>query len=212
MVYIIQEEDELAHFGVKGMKWGVRKERPSGADPTAEAKSAHRKEVAKKVAIGTGILVVAAGAAYATYAMSKHGSLPIDSLSKSATTTGKSAIDKVLSDPTDIIHSSRGRELGYRFVKQGGLKDALHEYESAGFTGSEGGDVFRRYGAHAEKIAARFTDPEGRKDQSGRPILHEVIVPSSMTDGINSLEDIRQKIWPLLKTEYDAVYNTKVIR
>lgn len=63
---VIQETDYLAHYGVKGMRWGVRKEyepkgRKKGSSTTVtsekkqltpEEKKARNKAIAKKVAIG----------------------------------------------------------------------------------------------------------------------------------------------------------------
>ena len=51
-------EDELSHFGVKGMKWGKRKARGSGM-------SDRTKRNLKRAAIGIGGAAALAGAAYA---------------------------------------------------------------------------------------------------------------------------------------------------
>lgn len=67
---IIQETDYLAHYGVKGMRWGVRKEyEPKGRKKasstpvisekkqlTSEEKKARNKAIAKKVAIGAAVV------------------------------------------------------------------------------------------------------------------------------------------------------------
>ncbi len=56
------------------------------------------------------------------------------------------------------------------FLSRGGLTDPLKEYEKAGFD-TLANNSFSRYGDRFEKIAARFDDPEGRRDFSGRPIF-----------------------------------------
>lgn len=68
-IFFIDEDEVLAHFGVKGMKWGVRKQRPSGgAGPSKKRKGLSRKQ---KAAIA-GILGTAA-AAGAGYYLHKSG-------------------------------------------------------------------------------------------------------------------------------------------
>ena len=68
-IFFIDDDEVLAHFGVKGMKWGVRKQRPSGgAGPSKKRKGLSRKQ---KAAIA-GVLGTAA-AAGAGYYLHKSG-------------------------------------------------------------------------------------------------------------------------------------------
>lgn len=60
---IVDEEEFLDHHGIKGMKWGVRKEGSSG-------KTDHSKRN-KRIAIGVGVV----GAAAATALLARHGHL-----------------------------------------------------------------------------------------------------------------------------------------
>ena len=69
-LFFIDEDEVLAHHGVKGMKWGVRKQRAAsgGAGPTKKRKGLSRKQ---KAAIA-GVLGTAA-AAGAGYYLHKSG-------------------------------------------------------------------------------------------------------------------------------------------
>lgn len=207
--------EALEHFGVKGMKWGVRKADDSMGDraPTQKTdaeKTAARKATAKKVAIGTGVLIAAAGAAFVAYKLHQNGSLSLSSVkkaTKATTPATKSAVKKVVQEPVDIIHASRGKNHGFMFLRQGGLSSTLGEYDRAGFSSTEAREFFKRYGTNNEKVAARFPDPLGRKDFAGRTIPHEVIVPASMSHGIHNIQDVIEKIWPHLKLAHDALYD-----
>lgn len=65
-------DDVLEHFGVKGMRWGVRRKRGS----TSSGKKSHLK---RNLAIG-GVLAV--GAAAAAVALSSRGSAPVASVAR----------------------------------------------------------------------------------------------------------------------------------
>lgn len=68
-IFFIDEDEVLAHHGVKGMRWGVRKQRPSGgAGPSKKRRGLSRKQ---KAAIA-GVLGAAA-AAGAGYYLHKSG-------------------------------------------------------------------------------------------------------------------------------------------
>lgn len=194
-------DETLKHFGVKGMKWGVRKERTS----------AEKRAIAKKVAIGTGALLVAAGTAAVVYQLKKNN-VSVNDVGKLAE-TGKKAAESILKEQVDIIHTSRGKNKGFLFLKNGGLPDPLSTWENAfGADGKDagGGNFFKVLGDG--KIAAAFHDPDGRTDAATRKIIHNVIVPRSMTDGIENLDDVKTKIWPLLKDAYDTFYESSTIR
>lgn len=60
----------LAHHGVKGMKWGVRKDR--SAYRSDDERRQRRRTIAKRIAIGTGIAAGVAGAGLGAYAIGKH--------------------------------------------------------------------------------------------------------------------------------------------
>ena len=52
------------------------------------------------------------------------------------------------------------------------------------------------------RVAATFADPKGRKDFAGRTIPHQVVIPASMANGINSVDDVVNKVWPTLEQSY----------
>lgn len=74
----MSDNHTLEHHGIKGMRWGVRKR--NSASSSSENKSS-KKSVAKKVAIGTGVVALTVGAGAAVYVLNKHGKLPIKQIS-----------------------------------------------------------------------------------------------------------------------------------
>ena len=208
---MMDEAESLYHYGVKGMRWGKRKATEE-SEPKTKRTPEERRQLAKKVAIGAGILAAVAATAYVGYQLSTNGKVSVRDIAKTSTDTKKKAEDfaKKFMEPDDFILSTRSRDHGHTFLKKGGLPDAMYEYERAGFghgRANEHGEFFSRYGQNSEKVAARFTDPEGLKDRASRPIFHEVVVPKSMASQISSLDDVREKVWPLLKDEYRRFYD-----
>lgn len=79
-------DETLEHFGVKGMRWGVRRNSSSSGDSHANLK--------RNVKIAGGVAAGVAGAAAAAYLLNKHGSLPTHSVAKlSASHQGKQAVE-----------------------------------------------------------------------------------------------------------------------
>jgi len=73
------EEDDLAHFGVKGMRWGVRKADTSGGTQQKSGMSTK-----KKVLIGTAVV---AGVAATAAILARSGSVSVPTVRSSAQTS-----------------------------------------------------------------------------------------------------------------------------
>ena len=92
--------EELVHFGVKGMKWGVRNKvvgssgykglskatqknvaRTRGSQRVAQKTARTIQRNKKKIAIGVGTGMLVAGTVTAAYILHKNGKLPVNPLS-----------------------------------------------------------------------------------------------------------------------------------
>jgi hypothetical protein len=114
----------------------------------------------------------------------------------------------MISRPTEenatFIWATRGRTWGFRFLNSGGLPDPLRVYEDTFSKVGDQPDAWRRVG---DKVALRFPDPDGRRDAAGRVIPHDFVLFGRWADGINSLEDGRQRIWHEVAEEFESVWN-----
>lgn len=73
MMYRIVHPDELNHHGVKGMKWGVRKEHPSSQYTKRSSKESNKQwSTKKKVLVGTALVAGTLLSAYGGYKLHKH--------------------------------------------------------------------------------------------------------------------------------------------
>jgi hypothetical protein len=202
--------DDLIHFGVKGMRWGVIRDKTSDASSRIKNKvSSLDKKKLKKAAIITGSVLAAAaitaGTIYATKQLrGPPGGLNVSDISG---TTGEAFVKKVFQEPTDIIHATRARTKGFEFRKKGGLPDAFVEWQKND-DGSSLGAAFKRYGDRSEKVVGTFLDPLGRKDQAGRVIPHTVILPEHLAKGVHNADDLFNKAWPLIKDDFEKFYDS----
>lgn len=102
-----------------------------------------------------------------------------------------------------VIWATRGRSWGFRFLLDGGFGDPLATYEQA-FAGTDGqSTVFRRVGAN---VVIRFPDPEGRRDEAGRVIPHDIVVLPPDAAKIDSLADAFSLVWPSLAAIYEGLW------
>lgn len=196
-------DDVLEHFGIKGMRWGVR----NSSDSSAQKNESDDWSKKKKAAVVLGSVALAATIAVGALYAKNHMDVSLKDISSpsSVTTNLAKALAK---EPVAMMHSSRGKNRGYAFLRDGGMKTPNEEFLRAGLDKANVG-FFRRYGDQGEKVAARFSDPEGRKDFSGRLIGHDVILPKSMSIGINNADDAARIAWPLIKPMFDAFYRSE---
>ena len=104
-----------------------------------------------------------------------------------------------------FIWATRGYSWGFRFLRCGGLEDPLFEYEAAFSTLEDQTEGWRRIGS---KVAVRFPDPLGRRDAAGRIIPHDFVLFEPLADEVESLEDGRRRIWPLVAEEFAKTWRS----
>ena len=79
----MSREEALAHFVVRGMRWGVRNETVYSPKESSQKPRMSKK---KKVAIGVSVAALTAGAAAAVVVLNKNGDLPVSQIFKEAGT------------------------------------------------------------------------------------------------------------------------------
>lgn len=193
---------ELVHYGVKGMRWGVRNENESSSQSgnirKLPSSSEQRKARAKKIAIGVGALTAIAGAGFVAYKLNQSGAIKLSSLKKSPKAT--KVVEKIVSEQTDILHASRGKNTGFRFYKTGGFPNPIGQLETVFGADKFEDGMFEQLADG--RVATSFLDPKGRKDFSGRVIPHQVIIPKTLAAGLKGLDDVMNEIWPLIESNY----------
>lgn len=100
-----------------------------------------------------------------------------------------------------FIWSTRGRDWGFRFLKNGGEADPLIKFESVMDVAGPENPTCVRVG---ECVGLRFSDPENRTDSAGRLISHEFVLWGDLADRVDSVEDGLAVVWPLVKDQYGA--------
>jgi len=101
--------------------------------------------------------------------------------------------------PQRLVWATRGRTWGFRFLRDGGEVDPLPVYERA-FAGA--GNETTIWLPRGDLAALRFPDPLGRTDRAGRTIPHEFVVYRPLRDAIDSVDDGRRLVWPLVADEF----------
>lgn len=201
----------LEHHGVKGMHWGVRKDRSSGEGSSAPPDHSKRNKALRIAGGVAAVALVAAGTAY----LIKHPEL----LSKAANsltdeknvTAGKKFAEehvKPKNELTGVAHLTGAGYLADRSHRIGGLTDVFGETKNAGMRNAYGEKTmepgqFKRYGENLEKVAVSFHDHQGRKDFAGRPIIHDILLPKQHAEGITDFESAKSKAWSLVKDSYN---------
>ena len=104
-----------------------------------------------------------------------------------------------------IIWATRGHDWGFRFLRDAGYADPLPAYEAAFASAGTEPTTFARSG---DALAVRFPDPLGRKDSAGRVIPHEFVIYPPLADEIDSPEEARETIWPLVAEEFANAWST----
>ena len=105
--------------------------------------------------------------------------------------------------PGGLLWATRGRTWGFRFLLDGGLSDALAEYERVFADLKDEPSAWVRM---AGRVGLRFPDPESRRDTAGRIIPHEFVILGPPSDRWESLEAGREWVWPRVAKTYERVW------
>lgn len=99
--------DYLKHHGVKGMKWGVRRNKSSDISNDAKTTKKMSADQKRKIVIGVGVGAVGAVlAGYGAYKLSKYAKSNNISIS-AIQDKGKAAVDKLISDKNMVSKLNR---------------------------------------------------------------------------------------------------------
>lgn len=109
-------------------------------------------------------------------------------------------------EPGSYIWATRGREWGFRFLRDGGYTDPLPVYEAAFDGVAEQRTVDRRVG---DVLAIRFPDPEGREDHARRPISHDFVIRATPSSPLPDMTVAARVAWESVSDEYARIWNAE---
>lgn len=104
-----------------------------------------------------------------------------------------------------LLWATRGRDWGFRFLRDDLPGDPLPTYERA-FEGT--GDESGVWRVDADTVAVRVLDPEDRRDRAGRAIPHEIVIFGPPADRIVTVDDFLLAAWPTIADDYSAVWDS----
>ena len=196
--------DHLEHYGVKGMKWGIRKERTTAGDKESTGKESTFSWKNPKVKAAATAVVGVTAIVAAAYIGSKS-SVNVSSILPSDLSAGKEAVAKIFEKQKDIIYVSKpyrgsGKRTTLGFVNQGQTKDFFSIFDEAGLNDDHAPGYFSKLSNGS--VATVLSDMFGRVDDAGRAIPHMVLFPPEQAVGLNSVQDVIDKFGPRLESEY----------
>ena len=191
--------DYLEHYGVKGMNWGIRKERPTANGKESTFSLSNPKvRAAASAAIGVTAIIAAAY-------IGSRSKVNISSITPSDVSAGKEKVDKILEEQKDIIYLSKpyrgsGKRTTLGFINQGQTKDFFTLFDEAGLNDDHVPGYFSKLPNGS--VATVLSDAFGRIDDAGRKIPLMVLIPKDQAVGVDSIEDVIDKFGPRLESEY----------
>ena len=106
-----------------------------------------------------------------------------------------------------LIWATRGRNWGFRFLRDGGFEDPLRVYDVAFSDVEDAPEAWRRVAVATDRmVALRLADPLGRRDRAGRVIPHDFVVFPRLADEVHSVEDGLRLVWPLVADQFEHVW------
>lgn len=103
-----------------------------------------------------------------------------------------------------LMWATRGRTWGFRFLRRDPQRDPLTMYE----------EFFPPTELHAppvrkvrDKVAVHLPDPQGRRDRSGRIIMHDFVLGGDDAALVSEVDDVERIVWPQVAKEYGEIWD-----
>lgn len=108
---VVDRESELLHYGVPGMKWGVRKDRDRSRSSRPRRKMTNRqRKILKRTALAAGVTLALGAAAYATHKTgvlnkTRVSDILDNPITKQGSSVAKNSISSTASNPYSSIRN-----------------------------------------------------------------------------------------------------------
>lgn len=205
-----ETEDFLAHYGIRGMKWGIRKQSKNSdgdKDKSSTGFNLSNPKVRNAAIAAGAVTAIVAGAFIA-----RHYNVKMKNVSVSKIAKGAKEAERIIDPAKDIIYLSKpykgsGHRSTLRFISTGKTKDYFTIFDKAGL--NDNGTGFKKL--TNGDVAVVWNDLLGRKDDATRPVLHSLFIPADKAAGLNSFDDFIEKFAPKVEQVYmDYIKNLPI--